>query len=37
MFKVANAGMNTYCRLSIDALSPRNPCEYPHIPYIFRK
>jgi len=35
MFKLADAGMNTYCRLTIDALSPRYHREYPHTYLIF--
>jgi len=30
MFKLAHAGMNTYCPLTIDAYSPRKPSQYPH-------
>jgi len=32
MFKFADS----YCRLTINVPSLRNPCEYPHIPYISR-
>jgi len=28
--------VNTYCRLTIDTPSPRNPREYPYKPYISR-
>jgi len=31
VFKLADVGMNTYCRLKIDAPFPRNPREYQHI------
>jgi len=35
MFRFADAGMNakSYCRLTTDAPSPRNPREYPHTLY----